>query len=202
MLSLPKCDASKILRTNFTDATDVTIIENWVNSVLGYRDRSECFGATAVSRAIRNLRITCHYDDDLLHDGELRIVKGRQTVFIRTDQNPRRESFTLAHELGHASLHTIAPNLNQSDPGVERLCNLFAAEILMPTSFVRAVWRKTRDVDCIVTLAAQTSSSLPASCLRVVEYLNGGVTTGLASTSGVIVQRYDKAHNQAKCVTP
>jgi hypothetical protein len=103
--------------------------------------------------------------------------------------NPLRQRFTLAHELGHAALHELDPSLDQSGFGVERLCDLFAGELLMPTKLVQTICRETENAEAIVKLAYRTKTSLDASCVRIEEYL-GSVITGLASDDGSIINRY------------
>jgi hypothetical protein len=188
MLALPDCPAATILRANFRHSQDSALIEEWVNSVIAEPDRSQCFGRTALSRAMRKLGVVQCDDDDMLYDGELRLVHDRRVAFVRTGQYSRRERFTIAHELGHASLHVLDPSLDQGEPRVERVCNLFAGELLMPTRLVRDIWTKQSDANAIVVLAGRTGSSLSASCVRITECLD--VTTGLVSPDGKIMEPY------------
>lgn len=190
MLSLPACSASDALRARFPANIDAAIIEDWVADAIGDNpDRTRCFGPTAVNRARRNLQVTHHEDSRMLHDGELRFLDGRRKVFIPSGQYPPRTRFTLAHELGHVSLHDLYPALEQSGRDVERLCNLFAAELIMPMAVVRATWRETPDVDAVIALATRTSSSLSASCIRIAECMDD-TTTGLMSANGLTAERY------------
>jgi hypothetical protein len=178
------------LSAAFTCSPGSGLIESWVNSVTGDPDRSSCFGSTAVTRAMKKLNTEVHYQESMFHDGELRIADGRRIAFIPSSgQHSPRERFTLAHELGHAALHVLDPHLDQSGPDVERLCNLFAAELLMPTKVVQTIWQEAPNADAIAKLARRTSSSLSASCLRIAEYL-GTATTGLASADGTIAESY------------
>jgi Zn-dependent peptidase ImmA (M78 family) len=189
MRALPDCQATRTLRARFTGSEGLAIIEEWVDSVIGNEDRSECFGQTAVARAMRKLGVERHDSDDMLCDGELRLVEDRWIAYIRTGQPERRRRFTVAHELGHAALYSVDPRIDQGGPGVERVCNLFAAELLMPASLVRNIWRNGSDAEAIKTLAWRTASSLSASCVRLAEHV-GTITTGLASTDGAIIEQY------------
>jgi len=57
---------------------------------------------------------------------------------LRQDQ-PARYRFTLAHEVSEVLLHTYLKNI--PDPSRhERLCDAFAAELLLPASVVRQAW--------------------------------------------------------------
>jgi hypothetical protein len=191
MLFLPDCPAFETLSGTYACLTGSSgLIESWVNSVMGDLDRSSCFGPTAVARAAKKLNTEVHYCEGMPHDGELRIRDGRRIALIPSSGgHSRRERFTLAHELGHAALYELDPDLDQSGPGVDRLCDLFAGELLMPTKFVQMIWRETTNADAIVRLAYQTSTSLSASCVRIAEYL-GSATTGLASADGSVSGSY------------
>lgn len=189
MLTLPNCAASAMLRTTFTGVPDGLILETWTNQVMHDQDRSQCFGQAAVDRAMRILQVTRFDDHELLCDGELRLVDGQRVAFIRSGRSRRRTLFTIAHELGHASLHVRDPDLDQSGAGTERLCNLFAGELLMPAKLVELIWQEMPDADAIVELADRTSCSLSAACVRIAEHL-GATMTGMVSADGVIERRY------------
>lgn len=185
----PDCPASNFLRANFRCSRDLTIIEDWVDSIISEEDRGLCFGRTAISRAKRKLRVAQVDDERLPHDGELRLVDGWLVAFIGKDQSWQRETFTIAHELGHAALYGLNREVDQTTPGTERLCDMFAAELIMPTRLVTDIWRKTPDVEAIVELGKKSASSLPAACIRLAEYL-GNASTGIASENGVVRERY------------
>jgi IrrE N-terminal-like domain len=187
--ALPDCPASNILRSHFMRSREFTIIEEWVDSILGDEGRLQCFGRTAISRAMRQLQVF-HVDDERLPShGELRVVDGWLVAFISKSQSRSREMFTIAHELGHAALYVLSPGLDQSAAKTEKLCNMFAGELMMPTGLVHDIWRSMPDVETVVELERKTGCSLSAACVRVAEYL-GNATTGIASPSGVIKQQY------------
>jgi hypothetical protein len=187
---LADCPASKALSAAFAGTTGSELTKTWVDFVMVDPDRSRCFGRTAVSRAMKKLNTKVHYFEGMLDEGELRIVDGRRIAFIPiSGSNSPRELFTLAHELGHAALHELNPDLDQSGPGAERLCDRFAAELLMPARFVHVTWQETPNADAITTLKRRTSCSVPAACVRIAEYL-GTATTGQASAEGTIIESY------------
>lgn len=87
----------------------------------------------------------------LMRDGR-RILIG-----LNTNEHPRRQRFTIAHELGHLQLHKGRPlivdhavrinNRNQTSSAAsdneEMEANAFAAALLMPSALVEAaVWRE------------------------------------------------------------
>ena len=185
----PDCPASRILHASFERSGRLTIIEDWVNSVIGEHDRSRIYGRTAVARAKKKMHVKHYEDDDMLHYGELRLDGCQLKAFIRTGQHEGREMFTMAHELGHAALYLLKPEFDQDAVGTERLCDLFAVELTMPVKLVREIWHNMPDARSIAWLAKKTRSSLTASCIRIAEY-RGDITTGLASADGVIQKQY------------
>ena len=93
---------------------------------------------------------------------------GNENVVIGVNQNhhPNRRRFTIAHEIGHFSLHnhqgfhfdsenksyllklrkTNDDNLNRKE---EREANIFAAELLMPRKFVEADMLEYKNADLL-----------------------------------------------------
>src|SRR5438105_3124100 len=129
---LPATEATEFLRANFGEAEDHRLLERWVDDSVGLSDRSDCLGSRAIELALGRLAVGLTVDHDLLFDGELRLVSGKPVIFLRETADASRRAFTVAHELGHAALFSLEPSLEQKNPDVERLCNLFAAELLMP----------------------------------------------------------------------
>ena len=189
MRVLPDCPGTNVLRAKFRSSRDIEIIEDWVGSILEEDERSSCFGRTAISRAKKSLNVTQVNTESLSTHGELRLVDGWLIAFINKDQSWQRETFTVAHELGHAAIYALSPQVDQSAIGTERLCNMFAAELVMPTVLVHDVWQRMPDVEAIVELSNRTTCSLPVACIRLTEYL-GGAVTGIVSEDGVIKERH------------
>ena len=90
--------------------------------------------------------------------------------------NPRRQRFTLAHEIAHYILHRDLIGNGITDHGlyrsrlsdaVERQANRYAANLLMPSDLVRAAWRAG---DCSVTgMATRFNVSEDAARIRLHE---------------------------------
>ena len=189
LFALPDCPASGMLRNGFSRLDGASLIEEWVSWGVGEHDRRQVYGQTATERAKKRLRVQHCENDDLTHYGELRLDGSQLKAFISTAQSSRRTMFTLGHELGHAAIHRMNPELDQRVPGTERLCDLFATELIMPAALVEDIWSRMPDARAIVTLAKITQSSLTASCIRMAE-LHDGITTGLASSDGYIFKCY------------
>ena len=70
-------------------------------------------------------------DDTMLVPGELRKLRDGLVVFLLPNLTKTRRRFTLAHELGHAFFERTGRR-PQPSRELERLCDKFAAEFLMP----------------------------------------------------------------------
>ena len=80
----------------------------------------------------RRLDVTAiRRDDTMLVPGELRKLRDGLVVFLLPNLTKTRRRFTLAHELGHAFFERTGRRPHPSRE-LERLCDKFAAEFLMP----------------------------------------------------------------------
>jgi Zn-dependent peptidase ImmA (M78 family) len=79
------------------------------------------------------------------------------TIFVSARENPERQMFTVAHEIGHYKLHEsrttdilYRKNVWQfGNNGLEKdetQANWFAANLLMPPEAVKRMWKITPDV--------------------------------------------------------
>lgn len=130
--------------------------------------------------------------DDKLSGFLVRATKqGIAIIGVNADHHPRRQRFTIAHELGHYLLHeTEAVHFDAERPGftvhrrdkasstgesdLEREANLFAAELLMPARFLEEdVARINRfdllddKADVLEKLADQYNVSVQALTFRL-----------------------------------
>lgn len=74
--------------------------------------------------------------------------KKKNVIFVNDDDAPNRQTFTIAHELGHYILKhknygmlPRVPNLTEKTP-VEQEANCFAANLLVPLDMLIEVMRK------------------------------------------------------------
>lgn len=107
---------------------------------------------------------------------------GRAIISINEDTMPRRQRFSLAHEIGHwewdrgkilrCQKEDISGSRGRST-GIsrEKIANKFAAELLMPDGMLRAVLRQFRKFDMYVIrqLANEFDVSQTAMAYRMIE---------------------------------
>lgn len=80
-------------------------------------------------------------NEEILGSGELRILpSGKYIIVCSTELSKDRINFTIAHEFAHIILSGLGNKLLTRGEELERLCDMCAAEILMPTeTFVSAL---------------------------------------------------------------
>jgi len=93
-------------------------------------------------------------------------------MVLRASSAETRSRFTIAHEVCHTFFYEIVPELKfgsqDVDPEEERLCNLGAAELLIPTRSLRTHAKKYRvSIDSLEELAATYIVSPEAMLLRL-----------------------------------
>jgi uncharacterized protein DUF955 len=176
-----------MLQIRFSHPQQSSPIENWVDSVTGETDRRLIYGYIALERVKKKLQVRLRPDRDMTHLGELRLDGSELTAFIQAGQSSGRRMFTVAHELAHAALYRLDPESDQDHDGTERLCDLFAVELIMPAILVSDIWRKTPDARAVAELVATANASAAASCLRVAEIL-GEAASGLVTADGDITK--------------
>jgi hypothetical protein len=97
--------------------------------------------------------------EDLPFSGELRPAADGFTIVLAKHLNHGRRRFTIAHELGHALLAKTGRNYPRLGKEVERLCDMLAAEILMP----QEVFLRTLPMEVDLSTIAQISNTFKTS---------------------------------------
>lgn len=102
---------------------------------------------------------------------------GDFVIELRKDRPYERTNFTCAHELGHTFFYESVPSIKyrtvtssqpHHDPEEERLCNMAAAEMLMPSEIFRKISQDYSPSPQSLELIAQTfESSLVATVVRL-----------------------------------
>jgi len=83
-----------------------------------------------------------------------------RTIYVAADDPPWRQSFTIAHELGHLKLHDdvltdrfyrqqVRQLIDSDVDERETQANQFAASLLMPERSVKELWKTFKDVDTL-----------------------------------------------------
>ncbi len=114
------------------------------------------------------LRVEPWQPQPLPVSGELRRNGERLTIAYASGLSLGRRRFTIAHELGHAFFERSGPNCPRRGKELERICDLFAVELLMPREQTASV------VDdpgprSVLTLADRFEVSLTAAMYRYTE---------------------------------
>lgn len=108
------------------------------------------------------------------------IEGGYALIFINARDTKSAQLFSLAHELGHVILGKQGVSAEKSiagAPRIERWCNLFAAEFLIPASYFLQVWEAQFSAqDAIIEIAHRVGASPEAVVWR-------GVDLGLVDRS-------------------
>lgn len=115
------------------------------------------------------------------------LLCAEQEIWLRASDHPHRKRFSLAHELGHAYLHTdfragpgglareafacgdreIAETLRAKEP-VEYQANNFASELLLPTHLLKpAIMKEDMTLALLLSLAEQFYVSPVCMAIRV-----------------------------------
>jgi len=121
----------------------------------------------AVGSKLRVVRFV--EEEGLPVSGQLRKVKDGFEIACARGMAPARKRFTMAHELGHAIFESTGPNCPRSGEELERLCDMLAAEILMPHSVFDGYLGKDVRLDAIFSLARLFQVSLSAAAIRCTE---------------------------------
>lgn len=113
--------------------------------------------------------------------GKIARVGRGYRVSVNAGHPPRRQRFTLAHEIAHYVLHRDLIGDGITDDAmyrsvlrgdIESQANRFAADLLMPAALVRAAWRQ--GVKSYAEMAARFDVSEDAARIRMRDLRLGG----------------------------
>ena len=127
------------------------------------------------------LGIRCQaVDAPWLEDAMISVQEGQPTIFYRPERSQARTRFTIFHEIAHTLFpdyqynnfyrSTSRPRLFEPEGQLEHLCDVAAAEFLLPTDFFigdLAEWGFSAAT--VPKLCARYGASLEAVCLRMIE---------------------------------
>jgi IrrE N-terminal-like domain len=115
------------------------------------------------------LRINAFEAADIPGSGELRRDGDGFRILYSTYLSVERRRFTIAHELAHALLEQTGSRAPRRGKELERLCDMFAAELLMPKSVFLEMARGEVSTERIIDIARQFRTSVTATGLRYAE---------------------------------
>jgi hypothetical protein len=106
--------------------------------------------------------------------GELRRAAQGFEIVYSTDLPPSRRRFTVAHEIAHAYFEYTDGRCRNTKE-LERLCDMLATEVLMPTDSFRRHKPSSLSPEYIFDLSNKFGVSLRAAALRCHELLDASV---------------------------
>lgn len=128
-----------VLIRDVNDIISIARDNNWI-------DNKENIDIEQVAKS-KNIRVEYVPMESSTMSGYLRQENGIWVIGVNSLHNPKRQRFTIAHELGHFYMHkdknidfedtTFFRNLYNST--IEYSANEFAANLLMPESSIREV---------------------------------------------------------------
>lgn len=103
--------------------------------------------------------------------GATRRVGGLWIILLNADESPVRRRFTAAHEIKHILDDQAVNHLRKVGPGTapnwltERICDYFAACLLMPRTWIKRAWGSNAQDEA--TVAKMFNVSLDAARIRL-----------------------------------
>lgn len=122
----------------------------------------------ASARSIRAIELT-----DMEAAGSIHFDGGHFVVRLRRSDLPPRRRFTLAHEIVHTFFRTNGRGrvdqevMRFARDGEEHLCDVGAAELLMPAALFAAECPEVPTIDDVMELAGRFDTSIEAAGIRV-----------------------------------
>lgn len=123
------------------------------------------------------LKVSGFEAEDMPISGELRRVGNQLRVFYSSYLPLIQRRFTIAHELGHAVLALSGRNYPRAGEEVERICDMLAAEFLMPTVEFRRRLGQAPTAEKILDLATLFKAPLYSVAIRAAEFQDLSVFT-------------------------
>ena len=102
--------------------------------------------------------------------GELHKEREGYRIVCSSDQPRPRQRFTVAHELAHVILDRTGRNAPRAGDSVERVCDVLAAECLMPTSVFEAQLPAAPTLNDVMNLAQTFGTSITATAIRCAQF--------------------------------
>jgi len=117
------------------------------------------------------LEVTLAESKKIIGAGALTNNKGKFTIHYAPDLPPPRRRFTIAHEIGHMIIRAAGFRGSQFGKELERLCDMFATEILIPRRIFLELASQEVNIKEIFRLAHSFGASLTTTAIRYAELL-------------------------------
>ena len=167
-------------------AGEPTSVEQAI-AILGNRYLANLSFPPTDLKAISNrLNIKEFREEEFLGSGELRRERTGLVIVYSPYLSLERRRFTIAHEMAHALFETSGPRCPRYGRELERLCDMFATEILMPkNAFLKTIGSDVT-LNKVFEVAAVFQTSLSATAIRFCELLQKKVSAFEVKNGAVI----------------
>ncbi len=118
----------------------------------------------------RRLNVSGFDSEKMPLSGELRRDGDQFRVAYSSYLSQAQRRFTIAHELGHAVFAMSGRNYPRGGEEVERICDMFAAEFLMPTAEFQARLGSVVTAESLLVLASLYRCPLQSLAIRAAEF--------------------------------
>jgi hypothetical protein len=124
---------------------------------------------TDLEALCRRLGIVEIIPEDIPFSGELRPRGSGFAIIYGRHLSRGRRRFTIAHETGHALLEASGPGCPRSGKELERICDMWATEVLMPKKVFDGLCAAPCTIADLFVLRQKFDTSLSATALRLNE---------------------------------
>lgn len=125
---------------------------------------------TDLDAIMRRVNVTRHEPrEDIVGSGALVKDEGGFKILYYAKMPYVRKRWTIAHELGHAVFEGTGPNPPRRGRELERLCDMIAAEILLPRTYLATRMRGDMCLKNVLELANEFETSVAATAIRCAE---------------------------------
>lgn len=121
---------------------------------------------TDLDALAKKVHVTEIVGEDLPVSGELRREGKSLKVIYSNYLSMTRRRFTIAHEIGHAIFENTGARPPRQGEELERLCDMLASEILMPTDIFQYHSQGQPSVLNLLEIAQTFKTSLSATSIR------------------------------------
>ena len=147
-------------------APDARTLNEAVQIVIGGLTRGVACPPTDLVEVGRKVGVREISYESFPGSGELHKENGEYRIICSSDQPRSRQRFTVAHELAHVILDRTGRNAPRTGTSVERVCDMLAAECLMPKSVFEARLPSNLTINDVASLARTFRTSITATAIR------------------------------------